>query len=89
MLFEAPPLEDYNWQGKSIELGIEGKVHRLNASLALQLSNAWMIKKNAKGKIYKFSIYGFLILSSLGTSLCASCILFISCVVFCIKCVQI
>uniref|UniRef100_A0A1B6DJU4 Folylpolyglutamate synthase n=1 Tax=Clastoptera arizonana TaxID=38151 RepID=A0A1B6DJU4_9HEMI len=47
-LFVAPCLEEYNWRGREINLGLQGDVQKLNASLALQMTNAWMLTKSMK-----------------------------------------
>ncbi|XP_054272672.1 folylpolyglutamate synthase, mitochondrial-like [Macrosteles quadrilineatus] len=40
-LWEVPPLSTYDWQGQEMSVGLRGRVQQINASLALQLANAW------------------------------------------------
>jgi folylpolyglutamate synthase len=41
-LFIARPLEDHDWCGQKMELGIAGRMQNRNASLALQLCDIWL-----------------------------------------------
>ncbi|KAB7493815.1 Folylpolyglutamate synthase, mitochondrial [Armadillidium nasatum] len=41
-LYVSPPLENYDWGGRLIHLGLSGYVQFLNASLALQLSHYFL-----------------------------------------------
>jgi hypothetical protein len=41
-LFIAPPLESYDWSSFKMNLGAVTNVQLVNASLAVQLANAWM-----------------------------------------------
>ena len=38
----VPQLDSYQVQGKRIKLGLAGNIQKVNASLALQLTNTWM-----------------------------------------------
>ncbi|XP_068191487.1 folylpolyglutamate synthase, mitochondrial-like [Antennarius striatus] len=52
-LWVCPNLEDYQVDGKPLTLGLAGKHQHVNASLALQLSHAWLLKrKSVTGESY-------------------------------------
>nr|CAD7438441.1 unnamed protein product [Timema bartmani] len=42
-LLVAPPLDSYDWGQHPLELGVSSQGQLLNASLALQLANTWML----------------------------------------------
>ncbi|XP_063216226.1 folylpolyglutamate synthase, mitochondrial [Bacillus rossius redtenbacheri] len=48
-LLVAPPLESYDWGLLSPELGVDSPGQLLNASLALQLTGAWLSSRSARG----------------------------------------
>ena len=54
----VPPLENYDWGGKPIQLGLNGFVQFLNASLALQLSHFWMDSKNSNFNLKPKGTFG-------------------------------
>jgi hypothetical protein len=41
-LLIAPPLESYDWSSFTTQLGTVANVQSVNASLAIQLANAWI-----------------------------------------------
>ncbi|XP_077986684.1 folylpolyglutamate synthase, mitochondrial-like isoform X2 [Glandiceps talaboti] len=43
----TPMLNDYDWQGRPMELGLAGEHQKLNASLAIQLCRAWIEEHKA------------------------------------------
>lgn len=45
-LLEAPPFNKYNWYVNTSELGVFNTAQEINASLAIQLANAWINRKN-------------------------------------------
>jgi len=45
---ETPPFDKYNWN--TSELGTLSTVQEINASLAIQLTNAWINRNNTQGK---------------------------------------
>lgn len=47
-LYTVPPLEEYQWNQHEMTLGLAGKVQLKNASLALQLSHAFLNPSNYK-----------------------------------------
>lgn len=58
-LYVAPDLSEYEYQGE-IVLGIGGFVQRMNASLALQLANAWMNPQHYRrtsGSFARFQVF--------------------------------
>ncbi|XP_006818114.1 folylpolyglutamate synthase, mitochondrial-like [Saccoglossus kowalevskii] len=42
----VPDLDDYDWQGKPMKLGLAGEHQRINASLAIQLCRTWIEEHN-------------------------------------------
>lgn len=55
----------YNWYTNTSEIGILSAVQKINASLAIQLANAWINRKNTHGLYlgykykYKYFIFRF------------------------------
>ncbi|XP_060838106.1 folylpolyglutamate synthase, mitochondrial isoform X1 [Rhopalosiphum padi] len=45
-LLEAPPFNKYNWYENTSELGVLSTAQEINASLAIQLANAWINRNN-------------------------------------------
>uniref|UniRef100_A0A2S2NRM7 tetrahydrofolate synthase n=1 Tax=Schizaphis graminum TaxID=13262 RepID=A0A2S2NRM7_SCHGA len=45
-LLEAPPFNKYNWYENTSELGVLSSAQEINASLAIQLANAWINRNN-------------------------------------------
>lgn len=48
-LLIAPPLESYDWSSFTTQLGSVAKVQLVNASLAIQLANAWLWQHGSVG----------------------------------------
>jgi len=46
---EAPSFNKYNWNTNTSELGVLNTAQEINASLAIQLSNAWINRNNKYG----------------------------------------
>lgn len=44
----APPIDVYKYKGKTIELAMNGQVHKINAGLALQLAKTWLDLQTGK-----------------------------------------
>jgi len=46
---EAPPFSKYNWYENTSKLEILNTAQEINASLAIQLANAWVNRNNKYG----------------------------------------
>nr|CAD7413469.1 unnamed protein product [Timema poppensis] len=55
-LLVAPPLNSYDWGQHPLELGVSSQGQLLNASLALQLANSWMLSQSRSESLLHTSI---------------------------------
>lgn len=46
---EAPSFNMYNWCTNTSEIGILSSAQEINVSLAIQLANTWINRKNTNG----------------------------------------
>nr|CAD7434075.1 unnamed protein product [Timema monikensis] len=54
-LLVAPPLDSYDWGQHPLELGVSSQGQLLNASLALQLANTWMLLQSRSESLLQTS----------------------------------
>ncbi|XP_021354961.1 folylpolyglutamate synthase, mitochondrial-like isoform X2 [Mizuhopecten yessoensis] len=50
-LHKVLPLQDLNFQGRKLEIGIEGSMQMVNAALAMQLSKTWIENRERNARI--------------------------------------
>uniref|UniRef100_A0A3Q3WKL7 Folylpolyglutamate synthase n=1 Tax=Mola mola TaxID=94237 RepID=A0A3Q3WKL7_MOLML len=55
-LWVCPELEDYHADCGPLRVGLAGQHQRINASLALQLSQTWLQKRCLPGRVFEFSM---------------------------------